>query len=1024
MRTPSSIVATAAALFFCGGPLLSGQQAPPEKPAFRSGIELVTIDVGVIDRQGRPLRGLGPADFVVTVAGQPRRVVSAEFVDGAAAQSGDVSRPDVVPVSTNEGGGGGRLFVFIVDQSRLEPGNARNVAHAASRFLARLTLADRSALMLIPTGPSVAFTWAHDRVRDALLRVSGLGSTLTSWNFGSLTEARDIANRNSFALRTVSERECRSSGFASGLGTGSTGPSSGGTAPGSGTTPPPGSGPPPGGGTGGTGTGSTGGGNTTGAGSRSSGGGIGDTFGSDACTRDLQMQADMAWREAQATSLSSLAALRHMLAALRSVPGDKTVILVSGGWPLDMREEHSVLSTVAADAAAARATLYTFFVPASMFSADRRMISSTPMRDADLHLSPLETLAGMTGGGSFRTEVGAEGAFERLGRELSGYYRIGVEKDPTDLDGKTRPMKVHVSRNAVTVRAREVFDTRTYEDRDWSARLASALEAPAPATSLGLRVTSYLASDPDDGARIRLVLAGEASRLQPGEATLQALVRDLEGKRILAGEQPIGEPTGDRLPFMTNIAVPPGSYIVRLAVMDGTGRVGSVDHRVEARPVPLGALTATGPVLVRVPSGPVAEPRFALDGVRQDERLALEVGLEGDRERLANAEVVFEIAERRARRACEEAERGVGAPRATEPGCGAEPHVKDDGPALVHTSASLSPGARDGSAVAQAVADMRVLPPGPYVVRAKVRSGSDPPGEMRRAFAVTEAPRVLAEATSASTPVVGRGTPPAARARLGTAAPFALDQVLAPPILGAFLDRVAARPDAASPAMRELIERARTAGIRELAVSDAVAAEAPVAAFLRGLTLLAQKKLDPAANAFRRAMRTSADFYPAMVYLGACYAAGGNDKEAAGAWRTALIKEGDAVALHLLLADALLRQGHGELALQALDRARARWPEDDGLTRRFVVAALQAGKHADGLRAVDDLIEKRAEDEPTLAIALRMLYEAFVNGQPVEGVEQDRARMIRLAEVYRERGGPSLALIDVWVAAATRKPSQ
>lgn len=452
MLKPSGIAATAAALFFCGGPGLSARQTPPEQaPAFRSGVELVTVDVGVVDKQGRPLRGLVPADFVVTVGGQPRRVVSAEFVDGAAAQSDVGSRRDVLPVSTNEGGVGGRLFVFIVDQNTLETGSVRQIAGAASRFLARLTFADRSALMLIPTGPNVGFTWAHDRVREALQRVTGLGSPVTSWNFGSLTEARDIADRNRYALRTVSERECGMSAFASGAGpgpTGATGPTSDGTAapgadPGAGATPAPGGGTPPSGGPGGTGTGSPGGSNPAGAGSRSpSGGGAAGAFGLDACTRDIQMQADMTWREALTTSLTSLAALRQVLTALSRVPGDKTVILVSGGWPLEMREETSVLSTVAADAAAARATVFTFFVPGPMFSADRRTVSSMPLRDTNLHLSPLETLAGMTGGGSFRADVGAEGAFERLGRELSGYYRIGVEKEPTDLDGKGRRMKV------------------------------------------------------------------------------------------------------------------------------------------------------------------------------------------------------------------------------------------------------------------------------------------------------------------------------------------------------------------------------------------------------------------------------------------------------------------------------------------------------------------------------------------------------------------------------------------------------
>ena len=118
-----------------------------------------------------------------------------------------------------------------------------------------------------------------------------------------------------------------------------------------------------------------------------------------------------------------------------------------------------------------------------------------------------------------------------------------------------------------------------------------------------------------------------------------------------------------------------------------------------------------------------------------------------------------------------------------------------------------------------------------------------------------------------------------------------------------------------------------------------------------------------------------------MVYLGACYAAGGNDKEAAGAWRTALIKEGDALPLHVLLADALLRQDRGDLALEALDGARARWPADDGLKRRFVIAALLAGEYADGLQTLDELVERRVDDEPVLAAGLLALYEAFQNGR-------------------------------------------
>jgi VWFA-related protein len=987
-----AVMATVTALFACAWSVISAQQTSTgQTPAFRSGVELVTVDVAVLDRQGHPLKGLGPADFVVTVGGQPRRVVSAEFVDVTTARPDPVVRADAAAISTNEGSGLGRLFAFVVDQNTIEPGNVRHVARAASRFFNGLSFVDRSALMLIPTGPNVNFTWAHDRVHDALQRVIGQASPQSAWEFGSLSDARDIASRNTMALRTVGQRECGTGIQAAGGGFEPAGPGSGGSSPGPAPTPPPSGGQPSGNPTGGSGTTPTGGAQPTG-GSGTRRGGSNSGFGMDSCTRDLQMRAEWAWRGAQMTSLASLSAFRQSLSTLATIPGDKTVILISGGWPLDEREQSTLMTLVASEAAAARVTLFTLFVPGTTSSASRRLVSSTPTNDQWLHSWPLETLAGMTGGASFRIDVGAEGAFERLRRELAGYYRIGVEKDPVDVDGKSRRMKVQVSRNSVTVRARGIFDIRTYEDRDWAGRLGAALDAPIPATGIGLRVTSYLASDADDGSRVKLVLAGEASRLEPGDARVQVVVRDLDGKKLLAGEQPLGEPTGDGLSFSTHVPIAPGTYVVRVAVIDGAGHVGSVDHRVEVMPVALGALSAMGPLLVRVPSGRDAQPRVAMNRVRQDERLALQIDLEGEGGRLTAADVVFEIA------------------------------ATPDGPSLVQTPAEISIGARGGWVLAQAVADMRVLPPGNYVARAKVKSGSEALGEVRRAFSVTETPALPPEAVTASASAVGTMGPSRPAARSISVAPvFAMDHVLAPQVLDPFLARVAARPDASSPMIRELVDRARSQGLDEIAVSDTLAAQSPVASFLRGLTLLKQKKLDHAANAFRSAMRASSDFYPAMVYLGACYAAGGNDKEASGAWRTALIKEGDALALHLLLADSLLRQDNRELALETLDGARARWPADDGLKRRFVMAALLAGEHADGLLTLDDLVAKQAEDEPSLAVGLFVLYQAFTKGQPVETPEKDRARMIQLADAYRARGGPSLALVETWIAEVTRK---
>jgi hypothetical protein len=717
-----------------------------------------------------------------------------------------------------------------------------------------------------------------------------------------------------------------------------------------------------------------------------------DGFG-DNCTRDAQMRAEWAWRNAQLTSLSSIAGMRNALAALSRVPGDKTVILISGGWPLDDREEQFLITQVASDAAAARATIFSLFVPDAPFEAARRTPSPTVVDDLQIQSQPLEHLASLTGGGTFRAYVGAEEAFGRMAREASAYYRIGVEKTVYDNDGRDRRMKVRVSRDGVTVRARDLFDTRTYEDRDWTARLASALEAPVVATGIGLRVTSYITADPGDPARLQVVLAGEASRVGAGDATFRLLVQDLEGRKVISGDQPIGEPTDEGLTFSTRVPLPPGRYIARLAVIDGEGRTGSVEHLLDVRQDSLGDIGVTGPVLVRVPAGAQRNPRLALADTRQDERLAMQVHLNGDENRLSNTEVVFEVA------------------------------ASADGRALIETGADISPGPRSGWVVAQGIADLRVLPPGPYVARARIAADGKPLGEVRRDFVVSGGRSGAPAAVRVSAPTAGpRTSEPRRLASVpAPAVRFTLDTALAPAVLDPFLERVAARPDAGTQDVRELLARARASGVAGLLVPDTLVSGQPVAAFLKGLAQLADHQVDPAATTFRAALRAAPDLYPAMVYLGVCYAAVGRDKEAAAAWRTSLIKEGDTRVLHVLLADALLRQQQGESALRVVDAARARWPADQELKRRFVTAALLAGRYDEGFEALDELVQANAEDESTLLAGLLVLYESIDAGTPVQGPDDDRARMARLADAYRERGGTSVALVDTWLAAA-RKP--
>lgn len=1031
------------------------------QPTFRTGTELVTVDVGVVDRQGSPVRGLAGTDFQVTVAGKPRRIVSVEYVDTSTAPPALLAKAaDPGSISTNEGSGVGRLVVFLVDQNSLEAGTVQQLVGRAAPFFEGLTFADRSALMLMPVGQGVPFTWNHDRVREALGRASGLSSIPFDWDGGSLSDARDVALNGSIAMRGIVDRECGGTsvadagGFGAGGGSqptptpipspGGGGAGGGGGSEGGGQSGGSGGGQGTGGNTGGTGGSSGGSGNRGSSGGSSRGGSR--SLGMDRCGDRMRMEAEAVWRHAQMNSLASISALRQALARLSYVRGDKTVVFISGGMPLDEREHLTLLTSVAKEAIEARTTFYSMFVPASQNSATRTRMVSRFASDEQILRWPLETIAELTGGTAFRADVGAEAAFGRLRRELSGYYRLGIERMSSDsnANAKAQRLKIQVPRGGVHVRSRELFDVRTIEDRNWTARLSDALVAPVPATGLSVRMASYVAADPAGSGQLTLMLTGETSRMRPGPATYQVAIRAIDGGEIVSTEQALGDAAEDRLPFSTNLPIPPGSYIVRLAVMDSTGRVGSVDHRVEARRVPVGPLTASGPLLVRVPMEPASPSQLTFDGVRQDERLALQVDLEGEQGRPADTGVVFEIAS------------------------GA------DGPALITSNGVLSAGPGARTMLAQAVADLRVLPPGSYVARAKFTSGGTALGELRRGFAVIEAPApepaapptvvtaggpaaTVTTATAATgtgatatgataTGVTATGaatmgatargataTGAAARAAaarptsvksraMATAGSFEAARLLEPAVVSGYIDRLAVRRDVSSPEARALLERARTTALSDLVVSDALAAEAPVAApFLKGLSLLSQGKLDPAAIAFRAAMRAGSDFYPAMIYLGACYAAGGLHKEAAGAWRTALIREGDSVRVHLLLADALLRTGRGDLAMQALTRARERWPDDEELTRRYAASAIATGMYTQGLDVVDGLIERRADDEPLLSLGLLVLYDAFVTGHPVETVEKDRARMNRYAETYRARGGPSLALVETWMTEVAKR---
>ena len=83
----------------------------------------------------------------------------------------------------------------------------------------------------------------------------------------------------------------------------------------------------------------------------------------------------------------------------------------------------------------------------------------------------LEQLAGQTRGRLLQVSAGTgAGVFERLNRELSGYYLIGFEPTAADRTGRQRRIKLQVRRRGLDVRARPTFALEPRDSGDGGDR--------------------------------------------------------------------------------------------------------------------------------------------------------------------------------------------------------------------------------------------------------------------------------------------------------------------------------------------------------------------------------------------------------------------------------------------------------------------------------------------------------------------------------------------------------------------------
>jgi VWFA-related protein len=940
-----------------GASLAGWQGQPPgaqgqKPPTFRSAVELIAVDANVVDRNGQPVAGLAAEQFDVSVDGKPRRVASATFLDYAAAQpdrpakaAGQAgARPvegsygsNEVPEAEVDAGTPGRVVVLAIDQLSIPPGAGRAAMESARRFLDRLQPSDRVGLAAYPSpGPNVAPTVDHAVVRGALDRVLGMAETMQGVRpYLTPSEAMGIDRGDAMIRQQVLDRECGSERGASEPGMYSA---------------------------------------------------------LDACVRRVDAAAPQMVTQLEAQAKRSVLGLQSAVDAVAGIAGPKTLVILSAGLipsgspRFDVRAE---VQRVAQTAASANTRIYVLHLAMSVlqaFSADRLKAPGTAFDDEASLASGLQMLAGMSAGTLFTVSAGADAAFERVARETSAAYVLGLEPEQGDRDGKPHRIQVRVRIPNTTVRSRESFivPAAAPVPATPDEAVAAALQPGRLARDLPIRLTAQTLRDPA-GGQMRVILSANIGRgvAGPAEVRVGYAFTDGAGRRLGTSIdrvqlQPRGIGADASWSYVNSVILRPGRYAVRLAAASADGRIGSVDFDLDARLRP-GEGAALSDVLILDPMRPAGRGLATV----VDGRVigpGLEVYFEAYplRGRSVSA-VAFDIAD------------------------------QPDGPPVAGARVKTVSAEEGRRFSASAEIDVRLLPPGDYVLVASAFEGDTRLGRVSRPFRLEFADRAIA----AGGPRAAFGVAESG----GLVGPFGPQDAMTGDALEFFLARLQQADGAASEPLS-----AAAASVRGGKFDEAIAALAGAASdrlsvpFLKGLALFGKGDPKAASEQFREALRLDSEFLPAAFYLGACYAAGGQDREAAGAWQTSLISESEARIVYDVLADALLRLGDGEQAEAIIREALGRWPDDDRFVPRLAAAEAMQRRSAEALATLEPYFERHPTDASAWFLAMRVLYDAHAAGGVVTSQAEDGARAARYAAGYKAAAGPRVALVDRWAA--------
>ncbi len=546
--------------------VLLPQQNQPERPVFRSGVNLVRLDVRIVDSAGRPIPDIRPDEVEIAEAGAKRPLLLFQRVAGAGGSYVELAQRTIASdVSTNQGAPQGQLYVLVFDQDHIRPGGELPVRLAAETFLrTRVKAQDRVAVFGLPgPGPSQPFTANVLNARQQLEHVRG---GLVRMANGAVTDmpehdAYEILRGNTLVLSRYM-------------------------------------------------TGQPGTQQAGGAGSDIARGTTDDPV---VLRQLLRENAQSIVNRADTESRAFLAAFADLLRSFRGIDGRKTVLLFSEGFYGDNVSRD--LENVAAAAAESYSVIYAFDLNKRSTPAD----AVAPANDSTeiiSRLDPMGSLAAETSGALLKdASVRLDSAFASLQPDDGSYYLVGFEP-AAGQEGAYRRIKINVRRPGAKVVTRTGYALGAAPSpADRRRAIDTALAAPFTQQSLKIEYTTYVGQAMTSGAqRVVLSLMAElpVRAKDASQADVVFAVRDVRtGKTLASGsdalplpDQPSGGWSTGWSSWHVAFEVPAGDYVMRCVVREPGGIVGSADRRFSVRSLN-GADVAATDFIIASPGDPL-----------------------------------------------------------------------------------------------------------------------------------------------------------------------------------------------------------------------------------------------------------------------------------------------------------------------------------------------------------------------------------------------------------------------------------